>query len=199
MKNNKGKFIIVEGIDGTGKTSTIKEVIKNSKRFRYSKGFTFTSKWDNFVHARPNSMLYYTYLLTKTKYNIKPLLNKDLIVLQDRYIQSVDSFMPDCKRLHNRTIRKILSPLFLNPALYIYLTADIEVCINRLKREGNDKYHENYHLELINNVKKLTNRKKEYDKIFDSLQYPKVVIDTTNKNIGDCAQLIIKSIKKYAS
>lgn len=188
-----GKFIVIEGVSGVGKTTILKEIAKliSSKTLTYNKGFDNKSLWARHIQKYPHSFTYYLDLAIKTQFIIKPALAKGKMVLQDRYIFSVDSFLPDSKYWYNKIFRKLFSLFFINPDLYICITASTETIISRLNKEKRD----NYRLDLAKNPNKIRLRKKEYMRIYKSVKCRKHIIDTTKRTSKQCALELIKYIK----
>ncbi|MFH1638352.1 MAG: hypothetical protein ABIB71_08055 [Candidatus Woesearchaeota archaeon] len=189
----QGRFIVVEGVDGSGKTTIIKQAISiNNGKLLYGQSFTYGSRWDSFIHAHPSSLFYYLDIAVKTATDIRPKLMEGSTIIQDRYVQSVDSFLPDCKWLHNKAIRKALNPLFLRPDLYIHLAAGLDEIIARLSNDSST-----YHETLISNPERIIGREKKYMEIFEGLDCHKQVINTGFREPKDCAEELIDAIRRY--
>jgi len=190
----EGKFIVIEGVNGAGKTTTLNlalSLLECGSRV-YSKGFTNSSSWDNFINSYPHSSTYYLDLALKTSNQIKPRLTEGKNVLQDRYVQTVDSFLPDSKWLHNQVLRELFDPFFLKPDLYVHFTASVDEVASRLSQTATDKYR----LSLVDNPDKIKRREEEYKKIYNKLYCPKLIIDTTGRLPEDCAQELIQTIRR---
>lgn len=193
MKPQRGTFIVIEGVDGVGKTTTIEHTIRalKDKETKYVRGFSQDSVWNRFVQNHPKSLFFYLDMVFKTMVIVRPSLKRGVLILQDRYVQTVDSYKPDADFLHNKIIRFVLSPLFLQPDLYINITADTEEVLARMKR---DNPKEAYHQKLMKAPSEITRRKEEYGKIYNKLSCQKITIDTTNKSPEACAKELIKNI-----
>jgi len=191
----KGKFVVVEGIEGGGKTSAIEMAINTSKEsLIYSSGFPINSRWDRFVHSHPDSTLYYLYFAMKSP-EIKSRLSQGQTIIQDKYIQAVDSFLPDCRLARNRVARAIMNNLFIKPDIYIYFDLSTEESLRRISLKTGEE-HKDYYKFLLGNPQIIEARRKEYDKVFNNMKSSKVRIDVTNRTVEESAQLILEEIAK---
>ncbi len=192
MKN--GKLIVVEGIEGGGKTSSIKKAMEMSREGEivYSGGFPVDSSWDRFVHSHPDSTLYYLYFALRRQ-GIRSELSKGKLVVQDKYIQSVDSFLPDCRWTRNRIARKMFNPFFVTPDLYIHFTLTSEESLRRIGLKTGEEHRE-YYQHLLSHPEEIIERQREYQRVFNSLSCPKVEIDVTALSIEESAGRLLEEI-----
>ena len=190
----RGRFIIVEGVNGVGKTSTLNKALStlNGDHFGYSKGFTNNFSWDRFINSRPHSFTYYLDLVYKTAAVIRPTLMQGRHIIQDRYVQTVDSFLPDCESAYNKAFRILFNPLFLEPDLYIHFYAEVDTIAARLRASATDDYR----LDLAVNPDKIKERESRYKQIYDTLARPKHVLNTTEKPVEGCANELIDIIRR---
>lgn len=194
MVNMRGIFMVVEGVDGVGKTTTLRWVqeLLVSQSVKLVHGFRHQSVWDKFINVYPNSFLYYVHFILQTWLVIFPALRRGEVVLQDRYVQTVDSYLPDAGYLHNRMWRRLFAPLFLKSDLFIYLTASTAKICERLKKgEASD-----YHAGLIANPQKIINRDQQYKLLLSKILSSVLIIDTTNKSVEESVKEIIQSYEK---
>lgn len=192
----RGKFIVVEGVEGGGKTTVIKEVLKIKKDWIYLSGFPITTKWDRFVHAHADSTLYYVYFTMRNR-KIISLLRQGKTIIHDKYVYAVDSFLPDNRMIRNKIARFIFSPFFVNPDLYIYFKISQKESLRRIAMKKG-KEHRGYYKYLLKNPVKIKNRIKEYDKIFNNLKCPKIVIDAEKKSIKESTKELIGAIENVS-
>lgn len=192
MKTRKSKFYVFEGIDGSGKTSVIKEIKNIDKNITTIQMFSKNNLLEKIIHRYPTSITLYCLILFKTFTKI--ITGKTLI--SDRYIQTIDTFSPDKDFIHNKIFRKIISSILPKPDLYIYMTANTETIKARLKKNDSEQYHQ----KLINEENTLKNRISDYEQNFEKYAGLKIKIDTTNASAKEIAEKIIKIInKKYVS
>ncbi len=189
----KGKLVVAEGLDGAGKTTALHQILMKKEGFVYSKGFSNRSRWEKFIQKYNSSFLYYVDFIIKNLLNRK-MLKQGKIILQDRYIQTVDTYLPDARWLHNRIFRFLLSPFFRKPDLFILFKVSVKECLKRLKKKEHEP--DNYHEKLIKNPSLLLGREKEYLKAFQKLNCPKYIIDTSNKKVKDCEKILLEILRR---
>lgn len=194
------KVIIIEGVDGTGKTAVITE-LGLSLNSRIVQIFSRKTFLECFINDHPTSALYYAMIIFKTLFFILPAKLLGYYVLCDRYVQTVDTYSPDNNFWHNKVLRKLLSPFFIKPEIYIELVANALVIRKRLlglAQEHEEKDSE-YHRSLISDKTMLESRQGEYQKIFNSYDSVKLKLDTSFMTPKEVAREIINfigSIKK---
>lgn len=196
MMNNN--FIIIEGVDGAGKTSMIKAALRllDNDRIIYASGFNRESVWGRYINENPSSIKYYTDLAIKSQFIIRQKLASGHTILQDRYVQSIDTFLPDADYWRNKIFRRVFSRFFISPGFYVYVTASLDECINRLKSRVYDNDNETaYHKNLIADPESIIRRREMYDKIFSSYDCSKAIIDTSHKDIEDSAAELIEKLR----
>ena len=82
------KFIVLEGLDGSGKT-TIAKAISNKKEHIYSKGVPSKTFVGKIVRKYPLTILFLLDLFYLTYFHIKPNLKRNKTIIQDRYDLSI--------------------------------------------------------------------------------------------------------------
>jgi len=190
----KGKFIVVEGIEGGGKTTSIRKAMEmaGNQNLVYSSGFPVDSKWDRFVHSHPDSTLYYLYF-AMSGIGIKSSLANDQTVIQDKYVQAVDSFLPDCRWVRNKIARAVFSPFLINPDLYIHFTLTQEESLRRIGLKTGEE-HRGYYQHLLKHPEEIAERQKEYNRVFEALKCPKVEIDVTSLSVEESSRRLLEEI-----
>ena len=190
----KGKFIVVEGIEGGGKTTSIRKAMEMAGNLNlvYSPGFPVDSKWDRFVHSHPDSTLYYLYFAMRAP-GVRSELSQGKTVIQDKYVQAVDSFLPDCRGVRNKIARSVFSPFLVNPDLYIHFTLTQEESIRRIGLKTGPE-HRAYYQHLLKHPEEIAERQKEYNRVFEALKYPKVEIDVTALSVDESSRRLLEEI-----
>lgn len=185
----KGLFVVCEGLDCGGKTTTIKNVMKqiNKNKFIYSKGLGSNTIVGKIARKLPSTFMFLVELIYLTYKNIFPKLLRGKIVLQDRYDMSVISFVPSTEKLYNRMLIQLLKSLLIKPDILIHFTVDMKNRLKRLKKSSNN----NYHKMLIENPSLIIMREKSYTKLFDELKCKKIEINTSKYTIKEATQLLI--------
>jgi dTMP kinase len=137
-----GKLFVVEGIDGSGKTTQLALLAKwlsaagrpvfmtewNSSAL--VKAATKTGKKKNALTPMTFSLLHATDFADRLLYNVIPPLKAGMIVLADRY--SYTAFARDAARgVDRRWVRELYS-FAVKPDLAVYFRVPIDVSVDRL-------------------------------------------------------------------
>jgi len=183
-------FIVCEGLDGAGKTTAIQHAMKNLDGVVYNKGLNGT--WLGKLGKRiPITLLFLVDLVYQTYFAIKPSLKQGKTVIQDRYDLSVLSH-PDTDKWYNRLCAALLRPFLLKPDVLVYFTVSQDERIKRL-RKGPYNF---YHRLLVENPDLISEREKQYQKLYDCFDGPKLTIDTTGKTIEQSVNELYPAIPK---
>ena len=100
----KGKLIVCEGLDCSGKTTAIEEIVNSDCKYVYSKGIGADSSFGRIARRFPSTLMFLLELAYNTYSRTIPNLRKDKIVLQDRYDISITSFVPNTNRWYNQLL-----------------------------------------------------------------------------------------------
>lgn len=196
-KNKKGLFIVCEGLDGAGKTTTIKEFLRRNDKninYFYSKGLKSDTYMGRFAGKYPSTLTFFLELAYITNRIIKPKLKENKIVLQDRYNISLLSFVPAVDRWYNQLAAFLIQPYLIKPDLLIYFSVEKEERINRLKKTADNKYH----ALLVKHPDMIGLRERKYFELYLKHGGKKAMIDTSNRSIDSVVNemdLAINSIK----
>ncbi len=190
----KGLLIVCEGLDCSGKTTAIKEILKgNNKQFVYSKGIGSNTLIGAISRKFPSTFLFFIELVYFIFAKIKPNLKKGKTILQDRYDISIISYVPLTKRKYNRLLIKIFEKFVIRPNAIVYFHLPLNERIKRLKEKG-----ARYELMLAERPSLIMIREKEYLKWYSNFNGPKIKINTKKNNIKKSSRILEKFIKDLA-
>ena len=189
--DRRGRFIVVEGVDGAGKTSVLRALAARpeGRDAVFSAGFTRRSRWDRFIHAHPASFFYFVDLLWKTFRTVRPALRQGRTVFQDRYVQTVDTYFPDAGFRHNRCLRWLLGPLLLKPDLFVLCVVDPAENVRRLRAQSPSP--DGYHETLVADPERLIARQRAYEQVYAGLACPKACLETTGRTVAESLILFL--------
>jgi dTMP kinase len=211
-----GKLIIVEGIDGSGKSTQLLLLHK----WLESKGHkVFFTEWnsselvkDTTKRGKKNksltpttfSLLHATDFASRLYHEILPPLKAGMLVLADRYMYT--AFARDVVRgVSSEWVRKLYS-FSIKPDMAFYFKVPIEVAISRLLggTRGQFKYYEagmdmNLSQDVTESFRTFQSRiLAQYDKIVD--EYQLITLDATKdiaKQQEAMRRLVDEALKDY--
>jgi dTMP kinase len=137
-----GKLFVVEGIDGSGKTTQLgllakwlsaaghNVVVTEWNSSRLVKAATKTGKKKNTLTPMTFSLLHATDFADRLLYNIIPPMKAGMIVLADRYAYT--AFSRDAARGVDRTWVRELYSFAVKPDLAVYFRVPMDVSVDRL-------------------------------------------------------------------
>jgi dTMP kinase len=150
---NKGKLIVVEGIDGSGKSTQIdlltKWLAKQGKPVYFSewnsselvKSTTRLGKQEKMLTPTSFSLLQATDFAHRWENNILPMLKAGAIVLADRY--AFTAFARDVARGVDQSWVRNLYSFAVMPDLVMYFRVPLNVAVDRiLSSRAKIKYYE---------------------------------------------------------
>lgn len=179
---NAAKFIVVEGIDGAGK-STFVSKLKNEleKYYKVEQLYEPTRYTDAGRKIREliaedlsgeqnreneNSIqeqlikLFYIDRQWHVKHKIRPLLKKGICVILDRYYFSTAAYQAKDEKILIDILNSYASKSFLQPDFIFYLDIPIDIALDRIKQR-------NKNLDFFENKNNLDKISKMYKKTFD--------------------------------
>lgn len=194
----KGKFITVEGSDGSGKTTFINSVteylIKKGYKVittREPGGTVFSEKVrellfdsSNKIDAKTESLLFCVSRRDHIIKKIIPYVEEGYIVICDRFVDSSIAYQSYGRGLNKQDIIDInkYTTDGLEPDLTLYFNVDVEIGLSRTKGRDENNRMDNESLKFYKDVKRgydeLSNDYKKRIKVIDANQdYEKVEKD----------------------
>lgn len=203
-------FLVIEGICCSGKSTFCNilknELNKNGMNVFYNHGaFTYTDTGRELKQLSENmdcpigTSFYISDLIINTKTIIKPLIKNNNIIIQDRYYDSIATYITAYGKHINKNynIDRIIDKLkendfLMTPIIVVYCIPPFETVIRRLQNSKNSLVHDFYknNLDFFRLV---------YDENVIRCKDTKntLIVDTSsNKNINDSINKIIKIIEE---
>ncbi len=214
-----GKLFVVEGIDGSGKSTQIQLL----KKWLESKGYSvFFTEWNSSALVRETtkagkkqklltpttfSLLHATDFADRLENQIIPALEAGFVVLADRYIYT--AFARDWMRGKDRQWIEDVFGFAIVPDLVCYLNIDIDNLIPRVIETGGMSYWEsgcdlNLGEDLYENFRKYQSRMiKEFDGMVERFHF-KVIdarapVDTIQIALRNAIEPLLSSSTDYSS
>jgi len=190
-----GQFVVCEGLDKSGKTTSMKyalEYLRNEDYPTiYNKGLktnTLAGRFSKLFPSTSSLLLELGYLdITR----IKPSLRKGEIILQDRWYYSVLSHN-SYNKIDN-FLEKTFVPYLSKPDILIYFTVSDDERIKRLENSDNTIDHRI----LIENPEIIHRREKRYEEYYREFHGYKAILDTTYTPAEETGYEIYELIKTY--
>lgn len=200
MRKNiwNGKLIVIEGLDGAGKTASAKKVCEQmGKRYNlvYCKGVGSDTFWGRIAKRFAKTFLFLLELLYAVNVRIIPNLKKGKVVLLDKYFYCVASHIPDVDNKLNKFWIRIFKPHIIQPDLVIYFNVTMKERIRRLKLDPYNKFHQ----KIINDPCWAAKRERRYRKIieqFDS-ELETIYLNTTEKSRHEVVEMLKEIIENF--
>ncbi len=203
----KGKFITFEGGEGAGKSTQSKKMVEYLNNNNIEAIWTREpggcedaeeirsllinggkDKWDGITEL----LLMYAARRVHTEKKIKPLLQKGITVISDRYLDSTlayQGFAADIPVETINTIRNIVLGNFL-PDLTIILDLEPRIGLNRVDIRGIKNRFEDKDFVFHQKVRKGFDYIYENEKDIRNI----IKIDVENKNVDELFNIILKKI-----
>ena len=190
-----GKFVCIEGVDGSGKTTQAKRLVRNLRSKGYDAVYTtepsagkigtlirsFVLSCKSRVPIALEALLFAADRVDHVQTDVEPLLKQGKIVVCDRYVCSslayqgaagLDLDWMDC-----------VNRFALKPDLTLFLDVSPEVGLNRLKRKKSV-------METVKNLKAVR------DVYLNLVQQHRMISLDANKSIDEVAEDVLKIVLK---
>ncbi len=194
-KNNLPKFIVLEGVDGSGKT-TAAHYIAQKLNYEY-----FKTPGDIFSAVRPlfedkshvnGRLFFYLGTVLYASEEIKKTLERGRGVICDRYIYTTLCYQKAMGACVSQELEKEIISKLQMPDLTIFLYADKQARHERLnKRRQGTGYRGDQWIEQNDNMQE------QLVKLF--LQYPVITLDNSRLNKEQTCQAIINLLNSAVS
>ena len=215
-----GKLIIVEGIDGSGKSTQLQLL----QKWLVSQGHTmFFTEWNSSRLVKETtkagkknrtltpltfSLIHATDFADRLFYNMIPPLKAGMIVLADRYCYT--AFARDVVRGCDRAWVRKLYDFAIRPDLAFYFKVPVDVSLGRiLSGRAKIKYYEagmdlNLSTDPVESFSRFQSRiLEEYDRVVDEFKLTVVdataEIDEQQEIVRDVVTRMLKTTKKRES
>ncbi|MEM0378307.1 MAG: dTMP kinase [Thermosphaera sp.] len=142
LSSKRGRFIVLEGIDGAGKTTIANLLIKELSALGFESAYTYEptdslivkavkGEYNSLRDAYIDALAFALDRLIHVKSIVNPLLEKGVIVVSDRYYYSSIAYQSAMGAPFEWVVE--LNKFALKPDLAIYLDIPPEVAIARRK------------------------------------------------------------------
>ncbi len=186
-----GKLIVCEGLDCSGKTTTIKEVLKEHPEWVYSKGMGSDTPMGKFSRKFPSTLTFLVELLYVQQSQVLPNLKQGKIVLQDRHELSISSYVPSTQHWHNRKLIGEFHPWIVPPDALVYFTVPLEERVRRLREKGTK-----YEMQMAENQELIALREAEYARGYEEFKGLKLRLDTGKYGIRETAERLEEFVSR---
>jgi dTMP kinase len=204
---HKGKFIAIEGIDGSGKTIQTEKVVKLLRKKGYKKVISTKEPTDRVIGKfikedilsgkikLPPVAIQYIFSADRSDHQIEieNYLKKGYIVVTDRYFWSAVCYgIADLDQVadYYLTVLSVLSPYnrFITSDATFFLNIPIKSALQRIGKSTK-------HNEIYDNEKKLIKIKKAYDFLIKRFPKEFIVVDG-DKDVDLVTEDLVKRIEK---
>ena len=179
-----GRLIVFEGLDCSGKTSTIEEIIRTNSNYVYNKGVGSNTFLGRNALRFPCTFSFFSELIYNMLFRVKPLLEAGKTVLQDRYDISISSYLPLADKWYNQAFIKFFERFLIKPDAVVYLYLPLEERVKRLERKGGK-----YEKMLLRNPELVEQRERRYANWYDGFDGPKIKINTLENDLEETARI----------
>ena len=180
----KGKLIVIEGIDGSGKSTCAKNLAEKLNSINIKTIYTFEPTHSHYgaklrdgmlsedLDAEEELLLFVKDRKEHIEYMIKPALEEGYFIILDRYFYSSIAYQ-GAKGIDINRIMNLHKDFIVKPDIVFIFHLPIDIALNRIisKRGIADRFENETYL-------------KKVDKIFHSFNEPFIYHIDTNKDIN---------------
>lgn len=159
----RGFFIVLEGIDGSGKTTIASMLVRKLSELGYNVAYTYEptdseitmlirTKYDELRDPYIDTLAFALDRLLHVKAEIRPLLEKGFVVVLDRYFYSSIAYQVACGAPMEWVVE--VNRWAPKPDLAIYLDVEPEVALQR-KARGSSRFPEFEELVFLRKVREI--------------------------------------------
>ena len=202
------KFIVVEGLDGTGKTTQIKiladyirakgrETEITAEPTAHPTGKLIRRILSGEVKTTPWSLAA-LFLSDRIVHNTAPdgiekMLSEGKTVISDRYYYSTFAYQGHETDLDWAMDMHFSCPEVRKPDLVLFLTMSPEKCVERIRANRPDEA-----IEIYENVESLTKISRQFDTVFEKLKdRENIVYIDADGTIEEVSQRLFNAYEKY--
>jgi dTMP kinase len=189
----KGKFICIEGIDGSGKTTQAKRLVKNLRSRGYSAVYTtepsdgkigtlirsYVLSRESRVPTALEALLFAADRVDHVQADVEPLLKQGKIVVCDRYVCSSLAYQ-GAARL-DLDWMDCVNRFAMKPDLTLFLDVSPKLGLNRLRRKKS----------VMENAINLKNVRDVY---LSLVQQNRMILLDGNKSVDKVAESVLKIV-----
>ncbi len=189
--NPRGRIIVLEGLDKSGKTTLAKAILNRfgTQSYFYQKGIC-SNTWIGHLSAHhPSTRLFaLESIYIGWKNYLKTLCG--ISVIQDRCIVSAMCHLPLAGKLYNILILRLAAAIIPKPDILVFCTVDKNKRINRLKNDADNIHHR----WLVEHPDYINRREEAYRNYYNQFNKTKMIVDTTDYSIAEATTQIINTI-----
>jgi len=192
---NRGKFIVCEGLDASGKTTSARHAIRElggKYYISYSKGLMTDTPAGRLSRLYPSTLTLLTELLYIDRRIVRPDLDEGYSVIQDRWYDSVLFHNPDNPA--DRILERVCVPWLTEPDLLVGFTVSLGERIRRMEKRMDE--HDRI---LLEDPQKIIEREERFMERFEWFDGEKEMIDTTDLTEEEAGYMLCQAIDIYLS
>jgi len=183
MRKNKnpGRFVLVTGLDGGGKTSPMKLVVARTN-WHYLRGFAGSRFFGRLARKYPSSFAFSLEMIYTTLTELQSGLRAGQNFLVDKYFFFTASHVPEVLAPWNKAILWLTEKLMLQPDYVIFVDVEFLERRERLSRKITK-----HHLILMHDPALVDRRSQLMLQLIKDQQIPFTIIDSTDLTIEQVA------------